>query len=1505
MTEYHPSESTSPIAPSDSSILFKVTLSESTLLAGRPTTGIQKTTSVNGRRLEYAVIQVLSNSLIMFQSIENPDGTGTKTLHVSVDNVSSLVNTMFERVPPSDAPPMIGPFGAEFRVVYSTENLGCVVSQDVSLNCETVKSQLTPNDLSVMINVTRRMLDRLRAFGSQDPTANQKSSGPLTSLLRYQKKGTGIVTRVNAEIHAFSFVLLRAFKSHSGAPEFLDFNVEQVKLRLEGCLSALSGDCSAQLSINSFNSEVNGWEYAVEPFPFTITIDQMPNDLVRPVWMVWCLLLVCFNYSNKKDFFAYAQVFNASTTRSIQVNLTGIMLGVLAEMKFDFLQDQSERSESTILSPSALSKVGLRRATEARTITVKNTTGFDLHVVPDSASFSSDTGLVANGSQVILGGVSPVPGNQQENSVCLRLGASTVTLVGEREPVFDLPLVSFSSRQRTMHLLKPVATASQLVGGFHHDSGGRESPETVLTTYNEMDIAYYSAEPVVEWCMHSQRLAPGIVDVFSLPKGQDLLSSGIWSCEDDSDPNPADFFESNEKKHESGEESAPALASPGRAKKTSASRKAAKRNWLRPYLKNDSPEWTDMTCTLRMARDRVMLPDSRWIWVNDWSVDLSGRLGQDTDADGWEYEADFETFSRSPRYYSKGDACRRRRWTRTRMIQPPRMDDPLRELKFVWELEKDTTGNSSVVVRSHLRVQNLTGMSLSIFLASPSWEVDQFGGSAPAGSHVDIPIMLASAVYMRLAKPMGTATLDKLDHSAYTDRFMILPTSQTSSNYIRSRMDLKDVSGTILHFLVEIQSDCGIVDVVIEPIFRFVNLLPCHVECRVGQVVENQMHNRPMSPNRTKKKESKKVSHTETLTIPSGKEDSCTAVNPWLKPLVSLRVPGYRWSRWQRIVNRNANSNTWRPSVDDEDSYFPSKGDSEQAEELTTMVWFERIGKVGDPLTLLLGVESGHCPTLRIYSQYWVVDRSGFGCHFSEGFMDLLGNVSDSETSRRSYILAEEKKDPEIRRDMTIAGHQWSIGMSGMSMFFSKREKLTLSIEAYSSGKKPRDSGKIKSKWISPIDISNVMPKTVFSVDEMNGPRRFELALNVTVCPGVFGRTKMICLFPRYQIVNLLHRELVIAQDGCLSRPTTIPSQSTIPFHWEKGSLAPKIRLGAPSDEERGRKDYERCWSNGSFQLDRVGITSMRLPVSNSLASVPMVVQTEVRLATKDQLSAVAVVIWSVNEKSNPLYMLRNRTRYTILCRQPINENYRHAKIKASETQGFNDCTTGIECGTGIGPAFRSMLGFERTEEFVWILKSNERACFGFDDPERPHILEWSCAGREKTRFDSKITSEFLEVDAMGSSSVINLPDSRRVRCMIKAEHSTKVIEFVEENLFAGKSFSIGDELLTSLSDHAFEYEEQIHKENSIREDDDEVAFGLRLEIPSVVISVVDNADPQVHGREILLAQAERVSFDFSQTREGYHEFEFKMMTFQVDNHVRKSIHPILVSIPVELRLIV
>jgi len=93
-------------------------------------------------------------------------------------------------------------------------------------------------------------------------------------------------------------------------------------------------------------------------------------------------------------------------------------------------------------------------------------------------------------------------------------------------------------------------------------------------------------------------------------------------------------------------------------------------------------------------------------------------------------------------------------------------------------------------------------------------------------------------------------------------------------------------------------------------------------------------------------------------------------VDPLAKPHTSLRVPGYLWSPWQSIVNRNANSNTWRPSEEEEDWHTNSnKSDSDFAEEFKNMVRFERARKLGDPLTLIISGRSSQQPGCTVLSR--------------------------------------------------------------------------------------------------------------------------------------------------------------------------------------------------------------------------------------------------------------------------------------------------------------------------------------------------------------------------------------------------------------------------------------------------------------------------------------------------------------------------------------------------------
>jgi len=377
------------------------------------------------------------------------------------------------------------------------------------------------------------------------------------------------------------------------------------------------------------------------------------------------------------------------------------------------------------------------------------------------------------------------------------------------------------------------------------------------------------------------------------------------------------------------------------------------------------------------------------------------------------------------------------------------------------------------------------------------------------------------------------------------------------------------------------------------------------------------------------------------------------------------------------------------------------------------------------------------------HAQYWILDKSGFGLTFSDSFTDLLGTIPSPETSRHSYFSQESCK--VISDEKNLLGHQWPIGMSGMSLFFSLKERIIVAIESRNEGidSDSYTSEQVISHWVSPLDISNVTPKVVFTLDERDGDRLFELSYFVTMCPTIFSRTKCITFIPRFQIVNLLKRNLYIVQDRCLNE-ISVPAQSSIFYHWESASSPHKVHFSARTflddssiTTEAGIKQ-ENPTTIGAIRLDKIGVTSMRLPDN---ATKPTVIQTEVRLATKDQNSTVIVVIW---EQSNPLYLLKNLSSFTILCTQPLCDPVKDENYKSSLIRSIDQMQNKMQCGI-----ITDGLKLE-DDEFIWTLEQGENLCFGFDDPDKPHILEWTCMEKYE---GMNATFSQIEVDAMGSFS--------------------------------------------------------------------------------------------------------------------------------------------------------
>eukprot|EP00804_Cyclotella_cryptica_P006412 CCRYP_014275-RB/>CCRYP_014275-RB protein AED:0.05 eAED:0.05 QI:2525/1/1/1/0.91/0.84/13/302/2635 len=1396
-------------ATDDSSVIFRVTFKGVSLFVGRPASEFtsSRASKRHGSAPHDYVVQVPTNASVLVQSIENPDSSGSKTVHVSLEDFSASIskswtdNTVSHKV--------LSPTEFDFRAVYQTVDEGSVVCQDFSFNCESFQCCMMPHDVTVIISITRKVVERLQALRTlhgQTASQNKARKGLLPSLVYVKQRGSGIATNVRFDLNRFSFVSIHAFKLAHKRP-FLDLNIDQLKIRLDGVAACLTGELSASLKLSFFHPITLRWEHLIEPFQIHGDIEQMPDE----------------------------QIFTLTSTNVINLNFTGYLLQEISNL---------ERSRKHNISSSESSRT---LANSASSITIANVTGIALYIgiCPSSHQGSTENhGIcIQNGECAALESLFPELTDMESHSLSLT--------APQRKTLSNLPLAP--SPERSAFLFKWQSLSKPT------------------------DI-----EPVVAFVMQNQRLRSSVTDVYSLDKGRDLIQSTIWSPE----------FNSHDE--------------------TFASSKGSKCLWQRPYLDGDAPEFSDMTCRVRCTKDSVTLPGNDWIWVDDWQVETDDGLGVTNDADGWEYEADFDTFTAVRRFYKRGDSCRRRRWTRHRIIKPPKLDDPFKVFSLVWELKKDENGSITIKARSHLSLYNQTSIPLAFFGHCVSWERDHFIGYAYPGSAINVPLQLASATHLRLAVPKDTSCMQDMStlqiaECFASNRAMILSSGMDSNRILRTSI-LCDNPSTDrhglralrnLHFLLRLTSIEGVCEIHVDPALTIVNLLPCQVQCQLAESV------------RFRGLKGRKVVQTEEVLIAVGKDAKCLSLDCSLKPHISIRLPGYRWSSWTRIVNRHANSQTWLPLQEEQVTLFDAyKDDVEHGNEYKTIVHLDNKCTGGASINLIMSVQTGHSPIIHFYSQYWILDKTGCGLRFTDSF-DIIGSKPDPDTLRKSFLTLNVANNNSLASDMKRQGCEWSLGMNGMTLYFSRKRVVSLSVvtdeEDFSSPK-----GQTSSRWSSFIDISKVMPKTMISVDDHDGSKRFELAYNVTLCPSVFSRTMMLTFFPRYQIANLLQEGIFVAQQGALDAPLSIPSQSWVPFHWENSSMPPKIRISSAGKEPG-------LWSRGCIALDQIGITAVRVPSATSKKAV--VVQVEVRLATKKQSSAVVVVIWSSIEKSNPLYTLRNNSHHTIFCSQPlfhdpgveeeltnfecfskddISEESQHKISGALGRVARKHQSQGSARESNLKTFVKKVLRGEcsdynfsehmRTgkecEEFVWTLRPGESIGFGFDDPEMPHILEWTCMTSSALLLhgeDSDVGC--IDIDRIGSNSSVTLLDGDEVKCEIKAEQSTKVVVF--SNATDAEVLDLNDDL---------------------------ISLTFRIDLPGVNVSIIDNichieqgrsASDNVSGnnehntpKEIILITTEAWFCNFSQTRDGSHEVEVKLDSVQVDNFIFNAEHPVLVFTP-------
>lgn len=71
-------------------------------------------------------------------------------------------------------------------------------------------------------------------------------------------------------------------------------------------------------------------------------------------------------------------------------------------------------------------------------------------------------------------------------------------------------------------------------------------------------------------------------------------------------------------------------------------------------------------------------------------------------------------------------------------------------------------------------------------------------------------------------------------------------------------------------------------------------------------------------------------------------------------------------------MNREHISHTWRPTEEEEIFLFEaSKDDADHVKEIKFILHLDHKCAGGDSINVIMSVEMGHSPIIRIYAQYW------------------------------------------------------------------------------------------------------------------------------------------------------------------------------------------------------------------------------------------------------------------------------------------------------------------------------------------------------------------------------------------------------------------------------------------------------------------------------------------------------------------------------------------------------
>lgn len=149
----------------------------------------------------------------------------------------------------------------------------------------------------------------------------------------------------------------------------------------------------------------------------------------------------------------------------------------------------------------------------------------------------------------------------------------------------------------------------------------------------------------------------------------------------------------------------------------------------------EPPHYSDILMSKDLDINKYVLPEG-WVWLeSNWRPDLSGKIGEEIDTEGWEYGSSFSAFHHNSHRRVKiaSDTVRRRKLVRTRIYKSSsNYSSGLQSsLKISWDTKANDDESIDLFIRTSKIIENNLQIPLEVGL--------NFNGKEPSNSIVINP----------------------------------------------------------------------------------------------------------------------------------------------------------------------------------------------------------------------------------------------------------------------------------------------------------------------------------------------------------------------------------------------------------------------------------------------------------------------------------------------------------------------------------------------------------------------------------------------------------------------------------------------------------------------------------------------------------------------------------------------------------------------------------------------